>query len=405
MSNAIDQNTAMYALSEKRYTNVNVLLGIGVGLLLTLVFFGLIHFLADTLPSVYALFWERGPIQYISSFLFFFGLALLFFKNLKIGKERDAFNLDFVQSLTQGQQAKGADTFISAMHEIDEEHQDDGRMLVNRINKALKQMKINPSPADVADVMTKSSEIDASIVDTSYILIKFMVWIIPIAGFIGTIIGMSSSIGAFDSVLSGIGETGFSSVGQNLGQVTGGLSTAFDTTFIALVLSAILNFLVNVTQRKEESLMSDIEEFVINHIINKFSMIRENLKGRLDEEGNHHQEVIAKMEEIKGEVSGLGVSFEKINSDGINQLVDELKNLNKAQQYTSQDVVDKLEKLIQNLSKLDLGKGIGEHFQSIAQLLETYKGNLTEIGDLLEKANQINNRLIAMYGKIYKLDE
>ena len=52
-------------------------------------------------------------------------------------------------------------------------------------------------------------------------------------GFIGTVIGMSQAVGSFDAVLSNADNV--DGLKDGLVQVTGGLGTAFDTTFLALV--------------------------------------------------------------------------------------------------------------------------------------------------------------------------
>ena len=67
-------------------------------------------------------------------------------------------------------------------------------------------------------------------------------------GFIGTVIGMSQAVGSFDSVLSNADNVD----GLNgLVKVTGGLGTAFDTTYLALVIS-VLAFPLNILERNED---------------------------------------------------------------------------------------------------------------------------------------------------------
>lgn len=60
--------------------------------------------------------------------------------------------------------------------------------------------------------------------------IGFAIWVLPLLGFIGTVIGITQAIGGLeDSVDPSAG-------GSGLGDVLGGLAFAFDTTFIGLVL-------------------------------------------------------------------------------------------------------------------------------------------------------------------------
>lgn len=60
----------------------------------------------------------------------------------------------------------------------------------------------------------------------------FTVWVLPLLGFIGTVIGISQAIGGLETVIAAAGAPG----GGGLAEVLGGLSFAFDTTFMGLIL-------------------------------------------------------------------------------------------------------------------------------------------------------------------------
>ncbi len=60
--------------------------------------------------------------------------------------------------------------------------------------------------------------------------IGFAIWVLPLLGFIGTVLGITQAIGGLEqSVAPAAG-------GDGLGGVLGGLAFAFDTTFVGLVL-------------------------------------------------------------------------------------------------------------------------------------------------------------------------
>ena len=69
---------------------------------------------------------------------------------------------------------------------------------------------------------------------SSFSLPKVLLWAIPLMGFIGTVIGMSQAVGSFDAVLSNADNV--DGLKNGLVKVTGGLGTAFDTTYLALVI-------------------------------------------------------------------------------------------------------------------------------------------------------------------------
>jgi biopolymer transport protein ExbB/TolQ len=62
--------------------------------------------------------------------------------------------------------------------------------------------------------------------------IGFTIWVLPLLGFIGTVVGITQAIGGLEQSVG----TETAAAGANLGGVLGGLRFAFDTTFVGLVL-------------------------------------------------------------------------------------------------------------------------------------------------------------------------
>jgi len=92
---------------------------------------------------------------------------------------------------------------------------------------------------------------------SSYSLPKVLMWAIPLLGFIGTVIGMSQAVGSFDAVLSNADNV--DGLKNGLTRVTSGLGTAFDTTYLALVISVVFAFPLNACERLEDRLLSQID--------------------------------------------------------------------------------------------------------------------------------------------------
>lgn len=96
----------------------------------------------------------------------------------------------------------------------------------------------------------------------SFSLSRFMVWAIPIMGFIGTVWGISNGIAHFsDAMTSSNSVTDVSAMlKENLPLVTNSLATAFDTTLLALLLSIPLMMLMLSLEKTEESYLIDLDE-------------------------------------------------------------------------------------------------------------------------------------------------
>ncbi len=96
----------------------------------------------------------------------------------------------------------------------------------------------------------------------SFSLSRFMVWAIPIMGFIGTVWGISNGISHFSDAMSSTNSvTDVSSMlKDNLPLVTSSLATAFDTTLLALLLSIPLMMLMLTLEKSEEAYLIDLDE-------------------------------------------------------------------------------------------------------------------------------------------------
>ncbi|KAG1707555.1 Sulfurtransferase [Nymphon striatum] len=96
----------------------------------------------------------------------------------------------------------------------------------------------------------------------SFSLPRFMVWAIPIIGFIGTVWGISNGIAHFsDAMTSTSSVTDVSAMlKENLPLVTNSLATAFDTTLLALLLSIPLMMIMIWLEKEEEGYLIDLEE-------------------------------------------------------------------------------------------------------------------------------------------------
>ena len=96
----------------------------------------------------------------------------------------------------------------------------------------------------------------------SFALSRFMVWAIPIMGFIGTVWGISNGIAYFsDAMTSTNSVTDVSAMlKESLPLVTSSLATAFDTTLLALLLSIPLMMLMLSLEKNEEAYLLDLDE-------------------------------------------------------------------------------------------------------------------------------------------------
>ncbi len=144
-------------------------------------------------------------------------------------------------------------------------------LLFRRIDIALSNLGNIGEVRDVGAVLESQGDSDASSVDSSYTVIRSLIWTIPILGFIGTVVGLSQAIGSFTEVL---GQTGAdaSSIKSKLGPVVGGLATAFETTLVALLAAVAIQLLSTWTYKREESLLDSVTEYCNEHVLSRLKL-------------------------------------------------------------------------------------------------------------------------------------
>lgn len=120
------------------------------------------------------------------------------------------------------------------------------------------------STNDVGDVYTiLNSAIDLKLhdVDLRYTVIKYLAWLIPTLGFIGTVIGIAVALDKAGALPPGDP--------QMLAKVIPLLATAFYTTLLALILSAIIMVLLQLIQANDERVINSASSFCIDNIVAK----------------------------------------------------------------------------------------------------------------------------------------
>ncbi|MHC4251032.1 MAG: MotA/TolQ/ExbB proton channel family protein [Planctomycetota bacterium] len=97
------------------------------------------------------------------------------------------------------------------------------------------------------------------------VLVRYIMYIMPVVGFIGTVWGIGQSMGGISEALPAIKDLdGFI---QSLRGATKGLQIAFDTTFLALAYSGVLALLVTVGSWRNQSFLNNLDNWVIDRIL------------------------------------------------------------------------------------------------------------------------------------------
>jgi biopolymer transport protein ExbB/TolQ len=134
---------------------------------------------------------------------------------------------------------------------------DERRMLLPKVLlSALGRFGATRNVQDVASSAHTLFVTEAERLESELSMIRYIAWAIPSIGFIGTVRGIGAALGQAHRAVEG-----------DISGVTESLGVAFNSTFIALVISIVLMFLVHQLQLNQERLVFDAENYVDEHLI------------------------------------------------------------------------------------------------------------------------------------------
>lgn len=131
------------------------------------------------------------------------------------------------------------------------------------IMRITRQFQASKSAAQANSVLDSSLDLFLHEIDLKYNLLRYIMWVIPTVGFIGTVRGIALGLS------SAAAESKVGNSDDLLFVVSSDLSVAFYTTMLALIMSGVLVLLMHVCQGREESALNRNGQYCIDHLINK----------------------------------------------------------------------------------------------------------------------------------------
>lgn len=134
------------------------------------------------------------------------------------------------------------------------------------ILRVVQQFQISKSIDQANSLMNSSLELVQHEIELKYNMLRYLVWLIPTTGFIGTIVGIALALSAAGDlpVLDDSAQ-----VQMWFGKMTANLGVAFNTTLLALVMAAILMLLLHLAQSREEGALNEAGQFCLDRLINR----------------------------------------------------------------------------------------------------------------------------------------
>ncbi|MFQ5701393.1 MAG: MotA/TolQ/ExbB proton channel family protein [Acidobacteriota bacterium] len=129
-------------------------------------------------------------------------------------------------------------------------------LLPRALLTALHRFTATRSIQDVSTTAHGVCEAEAERLESELSLVRFIAWAIPSIGFIGTVRGIGEALGQAHKAVEG-----------DLAGVTQSLGVAFNSTFIALLISIVLMFMLHQLQLHQERLVLETESYLDQHLV------------------------------------------------------------------------------------------------------------------------------------------
>jgi hypothetical protein len=130
------------------------------------------------------------------------------------------------------------------------------------IERCVLNFNLSQSVDQTNALLNSSLELFLHELDLRYNIVRYITWLIPSLGFIGTVVGIMLA-------LNFAGDRANVESPELLYEVTQRLGVAFSTTLLALVMAAILVFLQNIVQGREEQTLNRAGQYCLDNLINR----------------------------------------------------------------------------------------------------------------------------------------
>jgi biopolymer transport protein ExbB/TolQ len=197
----------------------------------------------------------KDPEQESCFILMFWALAIMGFKARETLRERALLDVELIP-IAEGMRILPEDTreFARQVQALPGGGQ--GMLLPRVLLGALRRFSTTRNIQDVSSNSNTIFELEANRLESELSMIRYISWAIPSIGFIGTVRGIGEALAQADRAVQG-----------DIAGVTQSLGVAFNSTFIALLISILLMFLVYQLQLLQERLVFDSQIYVDDKLI------------------------------------------------------------------------------------------------------------------------------------------
>lgn len=209
--------------------------------------------------SVYVVI--RDLEQEVCFILLLWALAIVGYKGFAVWQERESIHEDLIH-VPEGVRILPEDTreYARQIEALPETIRD--RLVPRSLLAALYRFAATQNLHEVSATSHALCEAEGERLESELSMLRYIAWAIPSIGFIGTVRGIGEALGLAHQAMEG-----------DITGVTESLGVAFNSTFVALLLSLVLMFVVHQLQLQQERLVLDTENYCDRHLIRHMAVL------------------------------------------------------------------------------------------------------------------------------------
>lgn len=201
--------------------------------------------------------WE----QEICIIMMLWGTFMILDKCFAILKDRYLFNVDLLEGAAENEDDLAG--MLATLDGLPDRIRN--TPLVRTLTASLRRFLITENVQNTSETIDANVEALAVKQEAENSMVRYLIWAIPAIGFIGTVRGIGQALSQADQALAG-----------DIAGMTESLGVAFNSTYVALLISIVLMFLLHQLQRLQDSMVTDTQEYCESFLLNRISTVGRN---------------------------------------------------------------------------------------------------------------------------------
>jgi biopolymer transport protein ExbB/TolQ len=204
-------------------------------------------------------------VDYVIVSLFFWGLIDVLAKLLAFPREIMALRADWLPERAGREDAASAPSLLAGIAAMPPAMR--ASLVGKRLTRALEYVVENGATPEYRVYLQTLSDRDADRSHANYTLIRFVVRVTPVLGFLGTVVHFGTALNGID----------FEHMADKLGVVVSEMGQAFNTTTVALAAAMFMMFAQFICEWSEKSILTAVDRLAQRDLFNRFEVQDANI--------------------------------------------------------------------------------------------------------------------------------